>query len=678
MFGEAIRVGDWVEVLPIQDILRTLDGEGTLDAMPFMPEMARYAGRRFRVMKSAHKTCDPTGAWELRRLRDAVHLETRCDGGAHDGCEARCLIIWKTAWLQHVDGPHGEAVAQDLAQDPGQAAAYLPKLQTLTRRADQNGKPRYRCQVTEIAPATTEIPAWDLRHFVEDVSAGNISPRDLLTEVGALARTALTKGASKLQSRLPEDGRRGLAGRRTPELERLDLQPDERVRVKIAARRGPGHASIRTTSIAASPWRTENAPPLQQDLSRRRTNPAHDRREDQPHDQVRHPMHGARRRVLQWPRQSRRVFCRARRSISGARARASTSRKTPTNVRPSPCRQPAKRPRRRACLPISRLWTPPSPSSMLQRQLPAERRQRRGIGRHRPDHRPLRPEVRGALEIGQHHADIGPVRSAAFQQRREVGAAAAGKIDIAESNRPGLNCSTRRTRSSPITSSRPASCRRLIAAISLEKLLQQFVVDRAGDIDNHGKARLGPVRGKPRLERQPPAAAAALVGDVGPRRPRPRQGRASAKDPAPVVSATPVARACGCAGDRRGGRATSRTRRPRHGRAAAARSIRGPAPSPAPATFSAFGSGARSETVPAPNPRVCAPRAARPRAAFGCKGSPAFRGALRLCDRDSSPRAPAVPPCPACRFPSSSRSVRSSRVRYSRSTSHSSKAVSAS
>ena len=234
MFGEAIRVGDWVEVLPIQDILRTLDGEGTLDAMPFMPEMARYAGRRFRVMKSAHKTCDPTGASELRRLRDAVHLETRCDGGAHDGCEARCLIIWKTAWLQRVDGPHGEAVAQDLAQDPGQAAAYLPKLQTLTRRADQNGKPRYRCQVTEIAPATTEIPAWDLRHFVEDVSAGNISPRDLLTEVGALARTALTKGASKLQAACGMADAAWQAAA-PPELERLDLQPGERVRVKSAA-----------------------------------------------------------------------------------------------------------------------------------------------------------------------------------------------------------------------------------------------------------------------------------------------------------------------------------------------------------------------------------------------------------------------------------------------------------
>lgn len=242
MFGDAIRVGDWVEVLPVPDILRTLDGEGALDAMPFMPEMAQYAGRRFRVMKSAHKTCDPTGVSDLRRLRDAVHLETRCDGGAHDGCQARCLIIWKKDWLKRVDGPRGEAVAQDpgqnptqdLTQDPGQTTAYLSKLQAFTRRADQNGKPRYRCQVTDIASATTEIYPWELRHLVEDSSAGNISPRAMLNEFGALARTALKKGASKLQAAC---GRADAALRAAapPELEQLDLQPGERVRVKSVA-----------------------------------------------------------------------------------------------------------------------------------------------------------------------------------------------------------------------------------------------------------------------------------------------------------------------------------------------------------------------------------------------------------------------------------------------------------
>ena len=32
----------------------------------------------------------------------AVHLETRCDGSAHGGCQASCLLFWKDAWLKPV------------------------------------------------------------------------------------------------------------------------------------------------------------------------------------------------------------------------------------------------------------------------------------------------------------------------------------------------------------------------------------------------------------------------------------------------------------------------------------------------------------------------------------------------------------------------------------------------
>ena len=49
--------GDWVEVRPAAEILATLDPAGDLEA-PFMPEMLRFAGRRFRVESVAHKTCD--------------------------------------------------------------------------------------------------------------------------------------------------------------------------------------------------------------------------------------------------------------------------------------------------------------------------------------------------------------------------------------------------------------------------------------------------------------------------------------------------------------------------------------------------------------------------------------------------------------------------------------------
>ena len=100
----ALRAGDAVEVRSEEEILSLLDAEGRLDALPFMPEMLRFCGKRFRVSSRAHKACD-TIAWRtLRRMEDAVHLEElRCDGSAHGGCQAGCLLYWKEAWLKPVE-----------------------------------------------------------------------------------------------------------------------------------------------------------------------------------------------------------------------------------------------------------------------------------------------------------------------------------------------------------------------------------------------------------------------------------------------------------------------------------------------------------------------------------------------------------------------------------------------
>ena len=93
-------VGDWVEVRSKEEILKTLDSQGRLDGMPFMPEMLGFCGKKFQVYKRAHKTCDTVFPTRGRRVERAVHLETRCDGEAHGGCQATCLIFWKEAWLK--------------------------------------------------------------------------------------------------------------------------------------------------------------------------------------------------------------------------------------------------------------------------------------------------------------------------------------------------------------------------------------------------------------------------------------------------------------------------------------------------------------------------------------------------------------------------------------------------
>src|SRR5882762_1827335 len=109
-----LRAGDWVEVRSVEEILATLDERGNLDALPFMPEMLQYCGRKFRVFKSAHKTCDTIATYENRSMRNAVHLEgLRCDGTAHDGCQAACLLFWKEEWLKPLIGPDSEVKRAD-------------------------------------------------------------------------------------------------------------------------------------------------------------------------------------------------------------------------------------------------------------------------------------------------------------------------------------------------------------------------------------------------------------------------------------------------------------------------------------------------------------------------------------------------------------------------------------
>src|SRR6266404_8429788 len=89
-----LRAGELVQVRSEPEILSTLDANGRLDALPFMPEMLQYCGQRFRVYKRADKTCDNIKDWNLRRVRNTVHLTgVRCDGSAHGGCDAGCLIF---------------------------------------------------------------------------------------------------------------------------------------------------------------------------------------------------------------------------------------------------------------------------------------------------------------------------------------------------------------------------------------------------------------------------------------------------------------------------------------------------------------------------------------------------------------------------------------------------------
>ena len=184
---ERLKPGDWIEVRSRDEILKTLDADGTLEGMIFMPEMLQFCGRRFRVEKSAHKTCDYTTPppFVSRRIEGAVMLESRCDGSAHGGCQAGCTLLWKEAWLKKADGDALASVAttasvQIRRGDPAPCSErVLWERAQVTDPAD--GLPRYFCQATEIRKASEPLAWWDLRQYVQDYSSGNVTLRQLVS-----------------------------------------------------------------------------------------------------------------------------------------------------------------------------------------------------------------------------------------------------------------------------------------------------------------------------------------------------------------------------------------------------------------------------------------------------------------------------------------------------------------
>jgi hypothetical protein len=171
-----LRAGDEVEVKSADEILATLDASGCLDGMPFMPEMLRFCGQKLRVAKVAHKTCDTILQSGARSVGACVHLEdSRCDGSGHGGCQARCNLFWKEAWLRHPRAQPAVATSPD-------ARCSEATLAQVSVRDVAEGR-RYRCQATQLLEASKALAWWDPRQYVRDVTSGNAS---LLTVVRVL------------------------------------------------------------------------------------------------------------------------------------------------------------------------------------------------------------------------------------------------------------------------------------------------------------------------------------------------------------------------------------------------------------------------------------------------------------------------------------------------------------
>jgi hypothetical protein len=211
---EFLLPGDTVQVRPWAEIRETLDASGLRDALPFMPEMARYCGQRFTVSKRIERTCEEIEKG-MRRIRNIVFLENlRCDGTAHGGCQKGCFLFWKEAWLKR-DNPDavGETVSGEARPDPFPYPYAFPDGQ-------------YVCQSTELMRATSPLPAWDPGMFLRDIRAKTYSPWKLLRVLSYAMYLRVRKRVTGKSYRYLE-GKLEKTPRGT-----LNLQAGERVRVK--------------------------------------------------------------------------------------------------------------------------------------------------------------------------------------------------------------------------------------------------------------------------------------------------------------------------------------------------------------------------------------------------------------------------------------------------------------
>jgi len=216
-----------VEVRTAGEILSTLDERGELDALPFMPEMVAYCGRRFTIERRATKVCDTIAYSGSLDISDSVLLaDLRCDGAAHGGCQAECRLYWKDAWLRAVD-----ADARPARQDDGDATERLRLLAVSNASARRDdGAVRYRCQATQARAAGTTLSTKDPRPYLREVMSRNVTIRRFTRVMGR----AIVYETRNKAGRLPNPPLRGSSAS-SPQLPTLGLQPGDWVRVKSAA-----------------------------------------------------------------------------------------------------------------------------------------------------------------------------------------------------------------------------------------------------------------------------------------------------------------------------------------------------------------------------------------------------------------------------------------------------------
>ena len=209
----SLSPGEIVEIRSEKEILATLDENGTLEGLPFIAEMRKYCGGRFRVLKHVTKIIvEGVGAGRIKDT--AILVGVTCDGEANEGCRRTCPLLWKEAWLKRVNdnnAQNGTVGSIPLAAEKNQLD--LPGVISV-------------CQSVNLLKATSPIHKWDFRQYIWDITSGVYGPTEGV-------RSILTLLSARIQKLLVGKKPSPLGGRlkRTPSAT-LDLEPEELVEVK--------------------------------------------------------------------------------------------------------------------------------------------------------------------------------------------------------------------------------------------------------------------------------------------------------------------------------------------------------------------------------------------------------------------------------------------------------------
>ena len=223
-----------------------------------MPQMLEFCGRRFQVHKHVHKLCSFATRPAGNRMSNAVNLkDVQCDGQAYGGCEMRCMILWKEAWLKRLD-LYESASTSEVHGEPDKLSSNIESsgcsesdLWEGTRAPyEETGtiEAIYVCQATQIPKATQPLSRWALGQYYEDYVSGNACMSKILSGLlfqvfhhflvasgvgfGSLLRWAYDVFQSR-RGGIPYPWRRGQVPKdsRTPSAN-LNLQVGELVRIK--------------------------------------------------------------------------------------------------------------------------------------------------------------------------------------------------------------------------------------------------------------------------------------------------------------------------------------------------------------------------------------------------------------------------------------------------------------